>query len=55
MFDRTLRQTERLYHNKLLDDIDGMCSENPRAFWDQIKKLGPRNINEIPMQVYVSN
>ena len=32
-----------------------MCSENPRAFWDQIKKLGSRNRNEIPMQVYVSN
>ena len=55
MFDRTLRQTERLYRKKLLHDIDGMCSENPIAFLDQIKKLGPRNRNEIPMQVYVSN
>ena len=29
--------------------------KTPRAFWDQIKKLGPRNRNKIPMQVYVSN
>jgi len=53
-FDKELRKAERLYNKNTLDEIESVCTENPRAFWDYIKKLGPRKVNEIPMQVYVN-
>ena len=33
------------------NDIETMSSTNPNAFWNKIRKLGPRNNNNIPMEV----
>ncbi len=39
----------------MVNEIDSICSENPRAFEDYIKKIGPRKVNKIPMKVYKDN
>ena len=52
VFDRELRRAERAFDKKLLNDIENVCTDNPRAFWDHIKKLGPRKSSNIPMSVY---
>ena len=35
-----------------MDNIERACDINPNHFWDEIKKLGPRKCNDIPMEVY---
>ncbi len=55
LFDKELRRSERLYNRKLLKEIDSFCIDNPRSFWDYIKKIGPRKVKQIPMQVYQDN
>ena len=51
IFDKRLRQVERQYnHNKIIQ-IEQVCTSNPRAFWNQIKNLGPRSNNKIPNKV----
>ena len=52
IFDKELRKAERSYNKGLLNEIETICTENPRAFWDHIKKLGPRKAHQIPMEVY---
>ena len=54
-FDKELRKTERLYNKNKLNDIENVCTDNPRAFWEHIKKLGPRKANQIPLKVYQEN
>ena len=51
-FDKLLRNSERTYNRQLADMIDDLDTENPKKFWEQIKKLGPKNSKNIPMQVY---
>ena len=54
-FDKLLRYKERKYNREQIDYIDQACNENPKIFWDKIKKLGPRVQKEIPLQVKVNN
>ncbi len=54
MFDKLLRQTERIYHRNTLSEIESVCTDDPRAFWKHIKKLGPRSNKQIPLKVYDS-
>lgn len=53
-FDRKLRFYERQYNRNKLLDLENMCvdTKNPKKFWDNIKKLGPRGNQKIPMAVY---
>jgi hypothetical protein len=53
-FDRTYRRTERKYKRDQMTTIENVTSSDPKAFWEQLKKLGPRQRKEIPMEV-VSN
>ena len=54
-FDKLLRNTERTYNRQLADMIEDLDSENPKKFWEQIKKLGPKKSKNLPMQVYDPN
>ncbi len=39
----------------MVNEIDSICTENPRAFGDYIKKIGSRKVNQIPIKVYKDN
>ena len=51
-FDKLLRCTERKYNRELADKIENINTEDPKHFWDHIKKLGPSVKKDIPVQVY---
>ena len=44
-FDRIYSKTRRAYERQRRDTIDEMETNNPRQFWNEIKKLGPGNHN----------
>ena len=46
-FDKALRQAERRYNNEKLFDIETLACNNPRKFWETIRKLGPRKDNAL--------
>ena len=50
-FDKALKRAERAYKKSVANDIETMSSTNPNEFWNKIRKLGPRNNNNIPMEV----
>ncbi|CAC5412094.1 unnamed protein product [Mytilus coruscus] len=54
-FDRKLKQCERHYRQSFCLEIDNMVISNPSDFWDKIKKLGLRKVQNIPMEVYGPN
>ena len=52
IFHKELRKAER-NHNKLVqENIDSICTDNPKQFWHYIKKLGPQFKSDIPQEVY---
>ena len=51
LFDKTLRRAERNYKKSFANVIEDMSSTNPNEFWNKIRKLGPRNKHNIPMEV----
>ena len=50
-FDQLYRRAERVYHKEKLDKLEQDCGTDPKSFWTDVKKLGPRNKREIPWQV----
>ncbi len=52
VFNRELRRAERKYNRDLQDKIETVCTENPRQFWEYIKKLGPKTKSKILEEVY---
>ena len=54
-FDKKLRQAERAYNRTLALDIEDINTNNPKAFWEHISKLGPSKRKEIPLKVYDSD
>ena len=52
IFDKSLRQAERKYNRNLADEIEEIKTNDPKSFWDHIKRLGPQKSKEIPMKVY---
>ncbi len=52
LFNKELRKAERCYNKKKQDEIENICTENPRQFWNYIKKLGPQFSKKIPEEVY---
>jgi len=50
-FDRAYNKAKRAYHKEQQDNLLNLDSENPKEFWNQIKRLGPRPRNDIPMCV----
>ncbi len=51
-FDKTLRKNERHYNQKVIDNIEEVCTTNPREFSALLKRLGPRKCSDIPFKVY---
>ncbi len=52
LFNRELRKAERNYNKITRDMIETICTENPKQFWNYVKKLGPQFKNDIPEEVY---
>ncbi len=52
LFNKELQKAERCYNKKKQDEIESICTENPRQFWDYIKKLGPQFSKKIPEEIY---
>ena len=55
IFDKTLRKREREYNRGIINNIEVVCTKNPKDFWKFVKKLGPRKCNKIPLTVYNEN
>ena len=36
-------------------NIEKCCTDNPKEFWNHIKKLGPAKKKNIPMEAYENN
>ena len=52
IFEKQLRSSEREYRRSLAINVVQVSTENPKAFWDHIKQLGPKRKGSIPMEVY---
>ena len=52
LFSKQLRKTERKFWHEQLNEIDALCTDNPRKFWNMIKDLGPKKRSVIPEKVY---
>ena len=52
IFDKALKNAENMYYQKVVNDIENVCTSNPREFWNFVKNLGPRNKKSIPVSVY---
>ena len=50
-FDRRFRFYERQYKRGLMDEIEDLCTTDPKQFDNNLKKLGPRsNKKPIPWE-----
>ena len=54
-FDRLLRQTERQYYRNEALELERINVNDPKKFWDTIKRLGPGSKKRIPDTVYTRN
>lgn len=52
VFDKQLRLSERTYKRSLSINVESVCTQNPKAFWDHIKHLGPKRTGTVPLEVY---
>ena len=55
LFDKRIRQCERQYFAKQRKHISELQTRNPKEFWSEINKLGPRKSNTNIDSVYTSN
>ncbi len=46
---------ERKYNQNILEKLERICKDNHWEFCPQMKRLGPRKVNTIPMKVYDIN
>ena len=53
-FMRELRKCERSYWYNEMEKLEHVCTNDPKMFWDTIKRLGPRKSVMIPEKVYVN-
>ena len=49
------REAERCYRRENLKEIEQLCVQDPKEFWNNIKQLGPKKLNDIPMRVVKDN
>ena len=52
-FDKALKKKKRMYHKGQLLLIERCNVNNPKAFWEQINKLGPKKVGSIPWEVKI--
>lgn len=50
-FDKILRKKERAYNREQIISFDEINPNNPKEFWDKLKKLGPKRKTSIPIKV----
>ena len=50
-FDRCYNKAKRLYLRSERETIAQLNTEDPKAFWDKIKHMGPSKDNKIPMEI----
>ena len=55
IFDKYLKQFHRNYRKNTINELNDVCIDDPRRFWEHIKKLGPRKSSSIPMTVKTLN
>ena len=55
IFDKYLKQCQRIYRKNTINELNDVCIDDPRRFWEHIKKLGPRKSSSIPMTVKTVN
>ena len=51
-FDQFLRKTEVIYLRKFTDDLEEIGINNPKAFRNRIKTLGPDTKEDILLRIY---
>ena len=55
IFDKKLRSCECKYYYDKATELEQFNTNNPKEFWQQIKKLGPNKKSDIPMKVKVGD
>ena len=55
IFDKKLRQCERIFNQNKCLELESKCPSNPKDFWRYIKSLGPRRNSLIPIKVHEQN
>ena len=50
-FDRKYNQCKRLFNRIERDNLSHLNTDNPKAFWDKIKRMGPQKDDRIPMEI----
>ena len=50
-FDKQLRKEKRKYEMGFVKQFDEINTNNPKLFWESLKRLGPKKHNVIPMKV----
>ena len=54
-FDRCYRKEKRKFQKNKINEIEQVSNKNPTEFWSHIRRLGPRQNNDIPMEVYTAD
>ena len=54
-FDKKLRYYKKQYRYNSMNEIESCKTENPKQFWEYIKKLGPKKKRNIPLKVYAED
>lgn len=52
VFDKEYRKHKRKYHRETMSNIERLHTENPKEFWQELKKLGPQKKKDIKLEVY---
>jgi hypothetical protein len=52
LFDKTYRKAKRKFERDKMINIEKLNTTNPKAFWSELNKLGPRKKGNIPKEVY---
>ena len=50
-FDKQLRYYQRQYRKQKIDELDKICIDDTRKFWEHIKRLGPKRVSSLPEMV----
>ena len=51
-FDVAYRRAERKFKKDKLNEIENICTSDPKEFWKVLKELGPKKKSVIPFEVY---
>ena len=54
-FDTAFKKAKRAFERGKMINIEKLNTDDPKAFWAELKKLGPRKKDTIPMEVYDEN